>query len=73
MTANIDMIKKVYNELKQKQDYARKIVGRPLTLAEKVLYAHFWEEPKKELERGKDYVLARTQTRITVWPTANHE
>lgn len=55
MTANLDMIKKVYSELKEKIDNARKIVGRPLTYTEKILYAHLWEKAEKELQRGKDF------------------
>ncbi len=56
MTANIDMIKKLYSELKEKQDHARKVIGRPLTLAEKILCAHLWNPPSQSPERGKDYV-----------------
>lgn len=56
MTQNFDMIQKVYNGLADKQKKAREIVGRPLTLAEKILYSHLWEEPTREFERGKDYV-----------------
>ncbi len=35
---------------------ARKLVGHPLTLAEKILYAHLYETPTRAYERGKDYV-----------------
>ena len=56
MTQNFDMIQKVYNGLAEKQKKAREIVGRPLTLAEKILYSHLWEEPTREFIRGKDYV-----------------
>ncbi|HRD54542.1 MAG TPA: aconitase family protein, partial [Flavobacteriales bacterium] len=36
---------------------ARKVVGRPLTLSEKILYTHLWDgEPKTAFGRGKDYV-----------------
>lgn len=55
MTANIDMIKKVYSTFQKKVDHARKVVGRPLTYAEKILYAHLWEKPTRELIRGKDF------------------
>ncbi len=55
MTANIDMIKKVYSTFQKKVDHARKVVGRPLTYAEKILYAHLWEKPNRELVRGKDF------------------
>lgn len=55
MTANFDMIQRVYSEFRNKIDYARKIVGRPLTYAEKILYSHLWEPAVKELERGKAF------------------
>lgn len=56
MTANIDMIKKLYSSLAAKQESARKTLNRPMTYAEKVLYTHLWEKPEKEYSRGKDYV-----------------
>ena len=55
MTANIEMIKKVYSGYKEKVAAAKKILNRPLTYAEKVLYTHLWESPKTELKKGKDY------------------
>lgn len=56
MTANFDMIKKVYSSYKQKLSDARKVLNRPMTYAEKVLYTHLWEKPSREFVRGKDYV-----------------
>ena len=57
MTFDIDMIKGVYANIAERIDKARDIVGRPLTLSEKILYAHLWEgNPTKAFERGKDYV-----------------
>ncbi len=56
MAANFDMIQKVYAEMKSKQDAARDILDRPMTYAEKILYTHLWNSPKREYERGKDYV-----------------
>jgi len=55
MTANFDMIQKVYDQLRNKVESAKNIVGRPLTYAEKILYAHLWESPAVELKRGKDF------------------
>ncbi len=55
MTANLDMIKKVYGGFAQKVEHARAILGRPLTYAEKILYSHLWETPSAPLTRGKDY------------------
>ncbi len=56
MTANFDMIQNVYGGLKDKLDAAKKILNRPMTYAEKVLYSHLWENPEREFNRGKDYV-----------------
>ena len=56
MTANIEMIKKVYSEYKEKLKAVRKILNRPLTFSEKILYTHLWEKPEKEYRRGKDYI-----------------
>jgi aconitate hydratase len=49
------MIEKVYQRMPGRVRAARKIVGRPLTLAEKVLYAHFWRSPKEPARRGHSY------------------
>jgi len=57
MAFDLDMIKKVYANFGSRVDAARKIVGRPLTLSEKILYAHLWDgDPKKAFSRGTDYV-----------------
>ncbi|RLD28069.1 MAG: hypothetical protein DRI70_03955, partial [Bacteroidetes bacterium] len=42
MAFDIDMIKKVYAQMPERVDRARQIVGRPLTLSEKILYSHLW-------------------------------
>lgn len=57
MAFDIDMIKKVYARMGNRVEAARKLVGRPLTLSEKILYSHLWEgAPSKPFTRGKDYV-----------------
>ncbi len=56
MVFDLDLIKKLYGEMPSKVDAARKLVGTPLTLAEKILYAHLFEPPVRAYERGKDYV-----------------
>lgn len=54
---DIDMIRKVYAVYPERIEAARKVVGRPLTLSEKILYAHLWEgEASQAFERGKSYV-----------------
>ncbi len=56
MAANIEMIKKVYSEYSKKIEAIRKVVNRPLTYAEKVLYTHLWNQTDKGFKRGSDYV-----------------
>ena len=56
MTANSDMIKNLYNNYREKLTDIRKVLNKPLTYAEKVLYTHLWDNPTKEFQRGKDYV-----------------
>lgn len=56
MTANLDMIEKVFSEMKNKQHSAQSILNRPMTYTEKVLYSHLWKETSKPYERGKNYV-----------------
>jgi aconitate hydratase len=56
MVFDLDLIKKLYGNMPAKVDAARKLVGTPLTLAEKILYAHLFETPTRAYERGKDYV-----------------
>lgn len=57
MTFDIEMIKKAYAELPSKIAAARKVLNRPLTLTEKILYAHLHADQKLEdFPRGKAYV-----------------
>ncbi len=56
MAFDLDLIQKAYQELPDKVDAARKLIGRPLTQAEKILYAHTFEQAAKAYERGRDYV-----------------
>jgi len=56
MTANFDLISKSYGSYKVKIAQIRKVLNRPLTFTEKVLYTHLWDKPTKEFQRGKDYV-----------------
>ena len=56
MVFDLDLIKKVYGELPGKVAAARQLLGRPMTLAEKILYAHTYSPAKSAYERGKDYV-----------------
>ncbi len=57
MAFDIDMIKKVYEGMPAKVEAARKALGRPLTLAEKILFSHLHKDQKFEnFERGNSYV-----------------
>ena len=57
MAFDIDMIKKVYAEMPSKIAAARKVLNRPLTLTEKILYSHLHADMKLEDNvRGKSYV-----------------
>jgi aconitate hydratase len=56
MAFDIDLIQRIYAAKAKKIDEARALVGRPLTLAEKILYSHTYEAPTRAYERGRDYV-----------------
>ena len=56
MLFDLDLIKKVYADLPGKIESARKLIGRPLTLAEKILFSHTFRQATRAYERGKDYV-----------------
>ncbi len=56
MVFDIEMIKKVYSSMKDKVDNAKKICNHPLTLSEKILYSHLWNNVEKPFLRGVDYV-----------------
>jgi aconitate hydratase len=57
MAFDIDMIKEVYSQMAERVDKARELVGKPLTLSEKILYSHLWDgTPNKAFQRGTDYV-----------------
>ena len=57
MVFDLDMVTEFYSNYTTKVAAAREFLVRPLTLSEKILYAHLWEElPKKAFERGNSYV-----------------
>jgi aconitate hydratase len=57
MAFDIEMIKEVYARFPERITAARKAVGRPLTLTEKILYAHLTEGPATQAyKRGASYV-----------------
>ena len=57
MAFDLDMIKRVYDTLPKRVEKALKMLNRPMTLAEKILYSHLYDgDPTKIYQRGKDYV-----------------
>ncbi len=57
MLFDIELVRKVYAALPSKIKKARTLVNHPLTLTEKILYSHLWDElPSKPFGRGEDYV-----------------
>ena len=57
MAFNIEMIKKVYANFPLRIAAARQATGKPLTLTEKILYAHLWQgNATDSYERGNSYV-----------------
>jgi aconitate hydratase len=57
MLFDLEMIKKVYQRMPERINAARELVGRPLTLSEKILYSHLWDTKANEVyKRGVSYV-----------------
>jgi len=57
MLFDFDLIKSVYEKMPDRVNKARKTLGKPLTLSEKILYSHLSVEEKGEkFTRGEDYV-----------------
>mgnify|MGYP006237178479 FL=1 len=57
MAFDINVIKRVYSEMSEKIKKARSLLGRPMTLSEKILYSHLWNDNNAEtFKRGTDYV-----------------
>ena len=57
MAFDIEVIKSVYERMPERVNAARQLLGKPLTLTEKILYSHLWENPAtRSFGRGADYV-----------------
>ncbi|MDF2478581.1 MAG: aconitate hydratase [Sphingobacterium sp.] len=57
MAFDVDMIKKVYSHYDERIAAARQVVNKPLTLSEKILYAHLWDgNATEDYKRGVSYV-----------------
>ncbi len=54
---DLELIKKIYSEFPKKVNKAKEIINRPMTYAEKILYAHLYDDERLvAFGRGKDYV-----------------
>ncbi|RIL10736.1 MAG: aconitate hydratase [Proteobacteria bacterium] len=53
------IVENLYKGLEVKQAEARKRLGKPLTLAEKILFSHMHSWPKEQLIRGKTQLSLR--------------
>jgi aconitate hydratase len=51
----IELIDEVYARLEERIEVGRRRLGRPLTLAEKILFNHLADPEHQELERGRSY------------------
>ena len=57
MVFDIDMIREVYSKMPGRIEKARQLVGKPLTLTEKILYSHLFDgEANTVYERSESYV-----------------
>ena len=56
MVFDLDIVKRVYKDLPARVLQARRLLRRPLTLTEKILYSHCWTFPRPPAERSKTYM-----------------
>ena len=54
-TTPIELVEQVYDRLAERVAIGRERLGRPLTLAEKILVNHLRDPQSQELERGRSY------------------
>ena len=52
---DLNIIKAFYDEIPNRISDARKLIDRPLTLTEKILYSHLNKNPSSPFDRGKSY------------------
>ena len=76
MVYDLTMLEAFYSAYKGKVEHVRAVLKRPLTLAEKILYAHLFNEGDvKNYKRGEDYVNFRPaslcRTRLLRWHCFN--
>jgi len=57
MAFDLNLIRSVYEKMPSRVQAARQLLGKPLTLTEKILYSHLWDgNSNTPFERGKSYV-----------------
>jgi aconitate hydratase len=56
MLFDLELVQSVYRDLSNRVEKARIMLGRPLTLVEKILYSHLSDLELNEYKRGVDYV-----------------
>ena len=56
MLVDMNLVRSVYKKMDENVDSARTRLGRPMTLAEKILYSHLYEKENTVFERGNSYV-----------------
>jgi aconitate hydratase len=57
MLFDFDLIEKTVNNYPKKLEKIRERLHRPLTLSEKILYAHIYDENNiREIKRGEEYI-----------------
>lgn len=54
-----ELVSNIYSKIKENIAKYRKVVGKPLTLTEKILSGHLYEIPDKTIAGGKDYVFLK--------------
>ena len=60
MVHDIEMLRNFYSRFAEKVNFARENINKPMTLAEKILYAHLYNPSSISLyKRGEDYVNFR--------------
>src|SRR5687767_5120621 len=56
---SVSAVEKLYSTLDERHALARRRLGRPITLAEKILFAHLDAPESAEYERNKSYLMLR--------------
>ena len=59
MDTTPQLVSDVYSKIKENSVKYRNVIGRPLTLTEKILSGHLYKIPDKTLAGGKDYVFLK--------------